>query len=525
MLQILTLLIWIAATVSNTDARIAMASGMKVPLLLDMTLYPTLVVASDDQDLGSETTRSLIAKNVAKIQAVVRCYIARQRFYALRRGAILIQTTFRGSKARPAFRKYRSQKRLEAANVVWRRMRLIQCSFRGYASRRRTKALKALQDVYLATVSSGKAQWVAANMILTFTRKLSPLSPEETHWIRSKVRQAFCEKKKAQKIQALWRGHQVRELFRVLKNATVRIQALWRSPQVREVVCARRNAAVRMQALWQGRQVREKLRAARIRLQAQLRREFFFKLMLLGLVALEYGMLWFWAGIFLIQRSFRGYASRRRTKAQLKALQDVYLATVSSGKAHWVAANMIVTFTRKLSPLSPEETRWIRSKVRQAFCEKKKAQKIQALWRGHQVRELFRALKNATIRIQALWRSPQVREVVCARRNAAVRMQALWRGRQVREKLRAVRICLQAQLWREFFFKLMLLGLVALEYGMLWFCAGIAEENLNKVNIALGPLGVAVQAGWSVYLNIWLPFCFGYQVMDLSLYHLILLSV
>ncbi|KAM6079500.1 abnormal spindle-like microcephaly-associated protein isoform 2-T2 [Theristicus caerulescens] len=354
----------------------------------------------------------LIQSSAVAIQRWYRaCHRARLQkveYSAQRQAVIIIQSAFRGMKARKIARRIRAARKIQSVlQMAVHRRKFIQI---------RTAAI-TLQAYYL--MHKTKSQYTSykkaavllqrcyrSHLTVKYQRMTDLQTRRNIIIVQARVR-GFIEKKKFHKIkestikiQAFFRGFIQRQKYLRCKFSAVLIQQYYRAHQMRNIEQQRyhqmKRAAVRIQASYRGYKARQwvnKMRAAQV-----------------------------------IQAWFRGCRARKEYASVVKAIRVI--------QSHFKTKQ--------------QRTRFLKMK----FC----ALTIQRRWRAtltaQMVQHQFLATKNAAVTIQLAYRQYRARRLLRKKLQAACLIQKVYRGFKARRKLvqqKAAAVIIQKHLraWQE----------------------------------------------------------------------------
>ncbi|KAM9378980.1 abnormal spindle-like microcephaly-associated protein [Phaethornis superciliosus] len=385
-----------------------------------------------------------LKKAVVTLQSHVRKYQQVKRYKEMKNAASIIQTRYREyitcKKAAAAFQRmrlaavvlqsaYRGMKARKEAHIL-RSVIKIQSSYRAYVVRKRFKNLKD------ATVK-----------IQAFV----------------KMRQAhkhYCALKEATLyVQQRYRSHryalQLKEDYRKLKGACIRIQAVVRGYLVRKQMQRWREAAVFLQACYRMRRDRQRylsIYRAAVVIQKHYRahkkqlcqRQKFLQVKKAA-VCLQAAYRGYQARKKLklehraavkVQTAFRAHAARMKYKALVQASVVIqrWYRTCKTGNRQRL--DFLMTRVAVISLQAAFRGWKVRKQIRRQCVA---ATKIQSAFRKFSALKKFRLMKHAVLTIQKHYRASviaqeQRREYVQLR-NSVVHLQAVWRGKTVRRTI------------------------------------------------------------------------------------------
>ncbi|NXL31090.1 ASPM protein, partial [Glaucidium brasilianum] len=386
-----------------------------------------------------------LKKSVTALQSHVRRYQQQKRYKEIKNAASVIQTLYRAhvtsKKAAASFQRmrmaaivlqsaYRGMKARKEA-LILRSVIKIQSSYRAYIVRKRFKNLKD------ATVK-----------IQSFVKM------KQAHKHYCALREATLY------VQRRYRSHryafQLKEDYRKLKEACIRIQAVVRGYLIRKQIQRWREMAVFLQAHYRMRRDRKRyliiysaviviqkhyrayknqlcqrqeflqVRKAAVCLQAAYR----------GYKAREKLKLEYRAAV-KIQTAFRAHAARMKYKAMFQAsivIQRWY-RTYKTGNRQRL--NYLMTRAAVLSLQAAFRGWKVRKQIRRQCVA---ATKIQSAFRKFMALKKFRLMNCAVLTIQKHYRASVIgqkqRQEYIQLRNSVVCLQAIWRGKTVRKTIR-----------------------------------------------------------------------------------------
>ncbi|GAB0192865.1 abnormal spindle-like microcephaly-associated protein [Grus japonensis] len=354
----------------------------------------------------------LIQSSAVAIQSWYRaCHRARLQkaeYSAQRQAVVIIQSAFRGMKARKTARQIRAARKIQSfLQMAVQRRKFIQLR----------RAAITLRAYYLMhkTESQYTSYKKAALVLQRYYRSHLTVKYQRTTYLQSRrniiIVQArvrgFIEKRRFHKIkestikiQAFFRGFSQRQKYLQCKFSAVLIQQHYRAHQMRNTEQQRyhqmKRAAIRIQASYRGYKARQwvnKMRAAQV-----------------------------------IQAWFRGCRARKEYASVVKAIRVI--------QSHFK---------------TKQQRTWF---LKMKFC----ALTIQRRWRAtltaRMIQHQFLATKNAAVKIQLAYRQYRARRLLRKKLQAACLIQKTYRGFKARRKLaqqKAAAVIIQKHLraWRE----------------------------------------------------------------------------
>ncbi|XP_074953315.1 abnormal spindle-like microcephaly-associated protein isoform X1 [Phalacrocorax aristotelis] len=360
----------------------------------------------------TRTRYKLIQSSTVAIQRWYRaCHRARLQkaeYSARRQAVVIIQSAFRGMKARKIARHIRAARKIQSfLQMAVQRRKFIQLRraaimLQAYFLMHKTKsqytrykkAVVVLQRCYRShlTVKYQRTTYLQTrrNIVIVQARVRGFIEKKRFHKI----------KESTIKIQAFFRGFIQRRKYLRCKFSAILIQQHYRAHQVRNIEQQRYNqmkkAAVRIQASYRGYKARQwvnKIRAARV-----------------------------------IQAWFRGCRAQKEYASVVKAIRVI----------------------QSRFKTKQERTRFLKMKF--------SALTIQRRWRAtlaaRMIRHQFMATKNAAVKIQLAYRQYRARRLLRQKLQAACLIQKAYRGFKARRKLvqqKAAALIIQKHLraWQE----------------------------------------------------------------------------
>ncbi|KAM6128884.1 LOW QUALITY PROTEIN: abnormal spindle-like microcephaly-associated protein [Phoenicopterus ruber ruber] len=360
----------------------------------------------------TRTRYKLIQSSAVAIQRWYRaCHRARLQkvaYSAQRQAIVIIQSAFRGMKARKIARQIRAARKIQSfLQMVVQRRKFIQL---------RTAAI-TLQAYYL--MHKTKSQYIgykkAAVVLQRCYRSHLTVKYQRTTYLQTRrniiIVQArvrgFIEKKRFHKIkastikiQAFFRGFIQRQKYLRCKFSAVLIQQHYRAHQMRNIEQQRyyqmKRAAIRIQASYRGYKARQwvnKMRAARV-----------------------------------IQAWFRGCRARKKYASVLKAVRVI--------QSHFK---------------TKQQRTWF---LKMKFCSLTIQRRWRATLTARMIQHQFLATKNAAVKIQLAYRQYRDRRLLRKKLQAVCLIQKAYRGFKARRKLvqqKAAAVVIQKHLraWQE----------------------------------------------------------------------------
>ncbi|XP_042664025.1 abnormal spindle-like microcephaly-associated protein [Tyto alba] len=360
----------------------------------------------------TRTRYKMIQSSTVAIQrwyrACRRAHLQKAEYSAQRQAIVIIQSAFRGMKARKTARQIRAARKIQSfLQVAVQRRKFVQL---------RTAAI-TLQAYYLMhkTKSQYRSYKKAAVVLQRCYRSYLMVKRQRMTYLQTRrsivIVQArvrgFLEKKRFHKIkestikiQAFFRGFIQRQKYLQCKFAALLIQQHYRAHQMRNIEQQRyyqmKRAAIRIQASYRGYKARQwvnKMKAAQV-----------------------------------IQAWFRGCRARKEYASVVKAIRVI--------QSHFKTKR--------------QRTRFLKMK----FC----ALAIQRRWRAtliaQKIQQEFLATKNAAVKIQLAYRQYSARRLLRKKLQAACLIQKTYRGfkarrKFVQQKTAAVIIQKHLRAWQE----------------------------------------------------------------------------
>ncbi|NWS65941.1 ASPM protein, partial [Crotophaga sulcirostris] len=385
-----------------------------------------------------------LKKSVTTLQSHVRKYQQVKRYKQIKSAASVIQTWYRACVA--------SRK----ATASFQRMRLaaivLQSAYRGMKARKEFHVLKAvikIQGIYRAYVVRKRF------------KNLKDATVKIQAFVRMRqARKHYCALREATLyVQQRYRSHryalQLKEDYRKLKGSCIRIQAVVRGYLVRKQVQRWRETAVFLQACYRMRRDRQRYLSicnAAIVIQKRYRayekqrcqRQTFLQVKKATLclqaayrgykarkkLKLEY------RAAVKIQTAFRAHTARMKYKAMVQAtivIQRYYRACKTGNRQR---LNFLMTRVAVLSLQAAFRGWKVRKQIRRQCIA---ATKIQSAFRKFMALKKFRLMNHAVLTIQKHYRASvtgrKQRQEYVQLRNSVVRLQAIWRGKTVRKTI------------------------------------------------------------------------------------------
>ncbi|KAM3876201.1 abnormal spindle-like microcephaly-associated protein [Diretmus argenteus] len=352
-----------------------------------------------------------------KIQSWYRMHRCLRQYRNIRRSTVLIQAQYRGL----AQRRHFQMLRLQHHSAV-----VIQSVFRGHSVRQQVAKMRRasiiIQRWFMACVKRDLEREKFVKM-----RRAAIII--QTAY-RGQVARNLLKKwnKAATVIQAAFRTFAAKKRYVVLKNATVVIQQMYRAKilvrKTKKEYDSLRYSALTIQAVWRGRAVRkriEKLHQCATLIQAhyhchKVRGQYKSRK----------------AAAVVIQRHFRGYMAGKKKRT---AYLQVKAAAVTL-QAGFRGMRVRIEMKKKHQAATV-----IQSAIKMVLCRKQYLLlqsaaiiiqcRYRALLEGKAQRREYRQLRQATLKIQAAYRGFNVREALKKRHNAATVIQAQFRMHKV----------------------------------------------------------------------------------------------
>ncbi|XP_053929443.1 abnormal spindle-like microcephaly-associated protein isoform X2 [Cuculus canorus] len=385
-----------------------------------------------------------LEKSVTILQSHVRKYQQVKRYKEIKSAASVIQTWYRAlitsRKAAASFQ------RMRLAAIV------LQSAYRGMKARKEARILKAvikIQATYRAYIVQKRFKSLkdATVKIQAFVKM------RQSHKRYCALREATLY------VQRRYRSRrydlQVKEDYRKLKEACIRIQAVVRGYLVRKQIQSWRETAIFLQACYRMKRDRQhylnicnaaiviqkcyraykkqlcqkqkflQVKQATVCLQAAYR----------GYKARKKLQLEYRAAV-KIQTAFRAHAARMKYKALVKAsivIQRWYRACKTGNRQRM---NFLMTRAAVLSLQAAFHGWKVRKQIRRQCIA---ATKIQSTFRKYMALKKFRLMNHAVLTIQKHYRASvagrKQRQEYVQLRNSVVHLQAIWRGKTVRKTI------------------------------------------------------------------------------------------
>ncbi|XP_069050242.1 abnormal spindle-like microcephaly-associated protein [Lepisosteus oculatus] len=464
-------------------------------------------------------------------RAYRQCRADRERYLLTQRMTTVIQSFYRGMKARWHV------KEIKAATVIqsfWRMKRerrkflnakqsavILQSCLRRWNAWKRYQKMKrsaiVIQNRYRAYVSGKKVQ-------AEYNRIRSAVISLQSAYRKWQDRRKAQMHRSVVKIQAWYRGYSARKKFRMVKEATIKIQSYIKMVQARQHYCSLKKATLQMQTLYRANKLchlerteYQRKRDACICLQAAVKghlqrkrldtwrksatkiQSFFrmYKTRSLYLkmcsatviiqkrfrvyrecVRCRHQFLEFKAATICLQAAYRGYSLRKMIKYQNKSATIIQTAV----RAHIHRRRFV-----EMRQASAVIQRWFRAckerqKIRETYLNMQRAAlTLQAAYRGHRVRKQMLKHHRAATVIQAAFRMFVIRKDFLRLKQAAVSVQKRFRakiaGQNQKRKYQNLRksvVRLQA-LWR---------GQTVRKQMRKWHDAAVAIQSLYRTHVA-----------------------------------------
>ncbi|KAM4773142.1 abnormal spindle-like microcephaly-associated protein [Cyanocitta cristata] len=385
-----------------------------------------------------------LKKSVTTLQSHVRKYQQVKRYKEIKNAASVIQT------------RYRAHVAAKIAAAAFRRVRLaaivLQSAYRGMRARRDAHVLRSvikIQSSFRAYMARKRFRKLRdATVKIQALAKMRP------------VRKRYCALRKATLyVQRKYRSGryalQFKEDYRKLKGGCIRIQALVRGYLVRKQIQRLREAAVLLQACYRMKRDRQRylsIYSAAIVIQQRYRackktrchRQEFLQVR---------------KAAVCLQAAYRGYKTRKKLKLEYRAavkIQTAFRAHAARVKHKaMVQASVVIqrwyrnckagkrqrlTFLMTRAAVLSLQAAFRGWKVRKQIQRQHvAAARIQSTFRKFMAVKKFRLVNYAVLTIQRHYRArvlgQRQRQEYVQLRNAAVRLQALWRGRAVRKTI------------------------------------------------------------------------------------------
>ncbi|XP_054688942.1 abnormal spindle-like microcephaly-associated protein isoform X2 [Grus americana] len=354
----------------------------------------------------------LIQSSAVAIQSWYRaCHRARLQkaeYSAQRQAVVIIQSAFRGMKARKTARQIRAARKIQSfLQMAVQRRKFIQLrraaiTLRAYYLMHKTKS----QYTSYKKAALVLQRYYRSHLTVKYQRTTYLQSRRNIIIVQARVR-GFIEKRRFHKIkestikiQAFFRGFSQRQKYLQCKFSAVLIQQHYRAHQMRNTEQQRyhqmKRAAIRIQASYRGYKARQwvnKMRAAQV-----------------------------------IQAWFRGCRAQKEYASVVKAIRVI--------QSHFK---------------TKQQRTWF---LKMKFC----ALTIQRRWRAtltaRMIQHQFLATKNAAVKIQLAYRQYRARRLLRKKLQAACLIQKTYRGFKARRKLaqqKAAAVIIQKHLraWRE----------------------------------------------------------------------------
>uniref|UniRef100_G1N215 Assembly factor for spindle microtubules n=1 Tax=Meleagris gallopavo TaxID=9103 RepID=G1N215_MELGA len=386
----------------------------------------------------------LIKKSVTLLQSHVRKHQQVKRYKEMKNAASVIQAWFRAhvtsKKAALSFQRmrlaaivlqsaYRGRKARKEAHIL-RSVIKIQSSFRAYVIRKR------FEDLRNATVK------IQACVKMRQARRYYRALREATLYVQRRYRS---------RRYAL----QLKEDYRKLKGACIRIQAAVRGCLVRKQIKRWRETAVFLQAQYRMRRTRARyllMYSAAVVIQKHYRayhkqlcqRQEFLQAKKAA-VCIQAGYRGYKARKKLklehrsavkIQAAFRAHATRKKYQAMIQAsvvIQRWYRTCKTSNRQR---LTFLKTRAAVLTLQAAFRGYQVRKQIRRQCAA---ATAIQSAFRKFMALKTFRLMNHAVLNIQRRYRaiviSRKQRQEYVELRNCVVRLQAIWRGKAARKKI------------------------------------------------------------------------------------------
>ncbi|NXC42501.1 ASPM protein, partial [Penelope pileata] len=350
-------------------------------------------------------------------RACVSCKKAASSFQRMRLAAIVLQSAYRGWKARKEAHKLRA--------VI-----KIQSSYRAYVVWKRFKNLRDATVKIQAFVKMRQARrYYRALMEAT----LYVQRRYRSHRYALQLKEDYRKLKGACiRIQAVVRGYLVREQMKRWKEAAVFVQAQYRMRRTRARYLTIYSSAVVIQKRYRAyqkqlcqRQEFLRVRRAAVGIQAAYR----------GYKARKMLKLEHRAAV-KIQTAFRAHAARTKYQAMVQAsivIQRWYRTCKTSNRQRLA---FLMTRAAALSLQAAFRGYQVRKQIRRQHAA---ATAIQSAFRKFMALKRFRLMNHAVLTIQRHYRASVIgrkqRQEYVELRDCVVRLQAIWRGKTVRKEM------------------------------------------------------------------------------------------
>ncbi|XP_028942434.1 abnormal spindle-like microcephaly-associated protein, partial [Antrostomus carolinensis] len=357
-----------------------------------------------------------IKESTIKIQAFFRGYIQRQKYLRCKFSAVLIQQHYRAYQMRNVEQRRYSQMKRAAIR--------IQASYRGYKARQWVKKMRAAQ-VIQAWFRGCRARKEYASVVkaICVIQSHFKTKQERIRFLKMK----FC----ALTIQRRWRAtltaRMIRYRFLATKNAAVKIQLAYRQYRARRLLRKKLQAACLIQKAYRDFKARRKLvqqKAAAIIIQKHLR-------------AWQEGRLQFIKynktrrAVIKLQAFIRGYLVRKKISKQKEQKRLLYftaavyhhISAIKIQRAYRI--HLILKFAQKQMSSVLIIQRWFRAKMQQKRY-------LRDYQRIIQLQRVIRGWLNHRNYAATIIQRNVRRFLACRRKRkiavGIIKFQALWRG-------------------------------------------------------------------------------------------------
>ncbi|XP_057285268.1 abnormal spindle-like microcephaly-associated protein [Pezoporus wallicus] len=385
-----------------------------------------------------------VKKSVTTLQSHMRKYQQVKRYKAIKNAASVIQTW------------YRAQVSSKKAAADFQRMRLaalvLQSAYRGMKARKEARVLRAvikIQSSYRAYIVQKRFK----NLKDATVKIQAFVKMRQAHKRYCALREAaLCVQRKYRSQKYAFR---LKEDYRKLKGACVRIQAAIRGYLVRKQIQRWRETAIFLQSCYRMRRDRRRylsIYSAVVVIQKHYRA---YKKQLCQ----RQDFLQVKKAAVCLQAAYRGYKARKMLKLEYRAavkIQAAFRAHVARMKykamvqastviQRWYRTykignrqrlNFLLTRASVLSLQAAFRGWKVRKQIRRQHVA---ATKIQSAFRRFMALKKFRLMSHAVLTIQKHYRASVIgqkqRQEYIQLRNSVVLLQAIWRGKIVRKTI------------------------------------------------------------------------------------------
>lgn len=364
----------------------------------------------------------LQSKAAISLQSYFRMWRVRQRYLKTRKAALVIQTFYSAYRAQVHQRKIFLQ--VKGAAVC------LQAAYRGRRARRQIKQ-QSTAAVTIQRVFRGHSQRMKYQTVLQSAVKVQRWY--RAHKVASDMRIHFLKTREAVVVlQSACRGWQVRQQLRRQHQAAVKIQAAFRMARAQRQYKLVRNAAVVIQQHVRARAAGERQHSEYIRLRhAALVFQATWKgKMLRREIAQQHQC------AALIQSYYRMYSQRRKWSLMKTAARQIQVCY----RAYRVGKEQRHLYLKTKAAVVILQSAYRGMKARRQITEcHKAAVTIQSKFRAYRTQKKYTTCRTSAIIIQRWYRNikitTQQREAYLTLKRAATKVQAVYRGIQVRRHI------------------------------------------------------------------------------------------